>query len=322
MTFLTLILLLTTFASAHELMLDHDFPDPSIIKAHDGFYYAYATQGYTETATPKLLNLQLARSKDLRHWTHLGDALPIKPKWASRTQRFWAPHIHFANGLYYLYYSGEPNTDDGKCLGVATSKNPQGPFTDSGKPMVCGPSFSDIDPMLFNGHLYWGSAFDPVRTRKLDASLLKFESSSPVIPLVYPDRGPQPAPYLRLLEGAWVHEHEGYFYLFVSGEDCCGLPNPQYAVLVLRSKTALGPFEWKDGDPRQSVVLEGQGEYIATGHNALIKDNQGRLWSYYHGVDVKRSVLRTIIPGDRMNRRVMLRRRVQFMNGWPTFLEN
>src|SRR5687768_2232256 len=62
-------------------VLDADFPDPVVVKAPDGFYYAYATQ--TEIAG-KWVNIQLARSRDLVNWDHLGDALPAKPVWASK----------------------------------------------------------------------------------------------------------------------------------------------------------------------------------------------------------------------------------------------
>ncbi|MBA2635336.1 MAG: family 43 glycosylhydrolase, partial [Sphingomonas sp.] len=68
-------------------VLDADFPDPTVIRAADGFYYAYATQG---TRDGKMANIQVARSTDLVRWQQLGDALPAKPAWASQTQDFWA----------------------------------------------------------------------------------------------------------------------------------------------------------------------------------------------------------------------------------------
>src|SRR4051794_37221691 len=70
-------------------VLDADFPDPSVLRAPDGTYYAYATQ--TKRAG-KWINIQVARSNDLTHWRVLGDAL-LKPSWASKTQDFWAPHV-------------------------------------------------------------------------------------------------------------------------------------------------------------------------------------------------------------------------------------
>src|SRR4051794_8675540 len=43
-------------------VLDADFPDPAVLKAPDGYYYAYATQ--TEREGRKV-NIQVARSRDL-----------------------------------------------------------------------------------------------------------------------------------------------------------------------------------------------------------------------------------------------------------------
>src|SRR3954454_4769999 len=71
-------------------VLDADFPDPAVILAPDGFYYAYATQTLRDE---QWINIQVARSKDLVHWDHLGDALPDKPSWAQHTQDFWAPYV-------------------------------------------------------------------------------------------------------------------------------------------------------------------------------------------------------------------------------------
>ena len=321
--FLSLTFIFSKVSFGHELVLDHDFPDPTIIRAADGWYYAYATQAMTEEATPRLLNLQVARSRDLKSWQHLGDALPVKPTWAKTTQNFWAPHIHYAYNLYYLYYSAEPDTKDGLCLAVAVSRNPQGPFVDSGKPMVCGPGFSNIDPMVFNDPqskmplLYWGSGFESIRVQPLTQNLLSLNPRFKKIDLVWPDRSSNPAPYTKLLEGAWVIFHQGYFYLFVSGENCCSPPDPQYAVLVLRSRNSNGPFEWKDNDPRKSVVIQSSDRFKATGHNAFIHDANGQLWSFHHGVDTQRNLLRNPIAGDRLNRRVLLRSKINFVNGWP-----
>jgi hypothetical protein len=49
-----------TFANP---VLDRDFPDPAVLRAADGFYYAYATQ--TTLADGVTVNVQVARSPDL-----------------------------------------------------------------------------------------------------------------------------------------------------------------------------------------------------------------------------------------------------------------
>src|SRR4051795_11495920 len=105
----------TTYANP---VIDADFPDPTVIRASDGFYYGYATQTQHDG---RWINIQVARSADLIHWQQLGDALPTKPHWASHTQDFWAPHVLRDGRRYLMYYSGKPDTSDerhGLCLAV------------------------------------------------------------------------------------------------------------------------------------------------------------------------------------------------------------
>ena len=49
-----------------------------------------------------------------------------------------------------MYYSAEPDSRDGLCLAVAVADQPEGPFTDIGKPLQCGETFVNIDPMAFD----------------------------------------------------------------------------------------------------------------------------------------------------------------------------
>src|SRR3954468_3866885 len=173
----------TTYANP---VIDSDFPDPAVLRASDGFYYVYATQGEQDG---HMINIQTARSRDLVHWQRLGDALPVKPDWASRTQDFWAPHVVAHEGRYFLYYSAKPDaalTDaqSGLCLAVATSDRPEGPFRDSGRPLQCGAGFVNIDPMAYDDPatgrrlLYWGSGFGPIKVRELAADRISFAAGS------------------------------------------------------------------------------------------------------------------------------------------------
>src|SRR5688500_3572570 len=84
-------------------VFDQDFPDPTVIRATDGWFYAYATQGPVGGGVH---NIQLARSRDLVRWERMPDALPTKPAWASTTQLFWAPDVHQRGDTFYMYFSG------------------------------------------------------------------------------------------------------------------------------------------------------------------------------------------------------------------------
>jgi arabinan endo-1,5-alpha-L-arabinosidase len=306
-------------------VIDSDFPDPAVLRASDGNYYVYATQ--TTTAEGRTIHIQVARSADLVRWEHLGDALPTKPGWAARTQDFWAPHVQEADGRYYLYYSAKPDAaladeSRGLCLAVATADRPEGPFTDIGRPLQCGPGFVNIDPMAYDDPqtgrrlLYWGSGFGPIKVQELAADRISFASGSGPVDLVPAIPSQDPNEYQRLVEGAWVVRRDGWYYLFYSGDNCCG-PNAHYATLVARSRSATGPFETlaQATGSGNSVILERGGIWVAPGHNSLAEDRCGRDWILYHAVDSRRP--RTRATDEVNTRRVMLIDRLVWRGGWP-----
>ncbi len=186
-------------------VLDTDFPDPGVLLAPDGYYYAYGTQTRYQG---QILNFQVARSRDLVHWEHLGEALPTKPAWAASSQRFWAPDVsRHPDGRYLLYYSAQPNDPKaGLCLGVAVAQQPAGPFVDSGAPLLAGgPGFENIDPMRFvepgTGRqlLFWGSGFGPLRVRELAPDGLGFAIGSAAEVVVVPLPAADKSPYGHLI---------------------------------------------------------------------------------------------------------------------------
>lgn len=300
-------------------LIDLDFPDPAVFLAEDGLFYVYATQSHHP-----VVNLQVARSADLVSWETLDDAMPVKPDWASATQQFWAPSPIFADGRYFLYYSAKPdaaltNRSIGLALGVATSDRPEGPFVDSGRPLQGGQKFINIDPFPFDDPatgkrlLYWGSGFHPIKVQELAEDRISFAPGSTPVDLIEPDRTTDSADYQRLIEGAWVTLRDGFYYLFYSGDNCCG-KRAHYAVMVARSASATGPFEVAS-EPFHHVVVANQ-RWNAPGHNSVIRDAAGDDWIVYHAVDRTRS---RRAPRAAINsRRMMVMDRIVWRDGWPT----
>lgn len=281
-------------------VLDRDFPDPTVIMA-EGKYYAYATQSGK--------NIQVAVSSDLQHWQLLGDALPVPPVWANT--HYWAPHVLFDSTLrkYVMFYSGESVSDTtGKCLGVAYADRPEGPFTDKGSPLICGEGFEHIDPMAYvdpRTHkklLYWGSGFKPIRVREMNDDWSGFKPAE-AIPLVWPGKEKN---YTRLIEGAWVDFHDGYYYMYYSGDNCCG-EKASYAVMVARATHAEGPFRRmaEEKGTENSVILEKDSAWLAPGHNSVFRDAKGDLYIAYHAIARGKGA------------RAFCIRRLEYINGWP-----
>ena len=303
-------------------ILDDNFPDPTLLRAPDGWYYAYGSQ--TRLADGGIVNIQVARSRDMTAWEHLGDALPTKPVWAANTQKFWAPHVSEAAGRYYLYYSARPDDalDGALALAVAVADGPAGPFADSGRPLLAGPGFTGIDPMAYDDSatgqrlLYWGSGFGPLWVRELAVDRLSFAPGSTALALVQPSGRPAAEQdYHRLVEGSWLHPRGGWNYLFFSGDNCCGA-HAHYAVLVARSRHATGPFE-----VQQEPVIAANAHWHAPGHNCVITDAAGQDWLAYHAIDVRRPTFAAIDDSEGYSRRALLLDRLEYgPDGWPYVL--
>ena len=302
-------------------VLDCDFPDPAIVHAPDGFYYAYGTQ---TLRGDEWINIQVARSRDLVHWEHLGDALPNKPDWAQTTQDFWAPSVIFDGKTYFMYFSATPDVchshERGHALAVATSDNPAGPFVDMGMPLLLGMGFEYIDPMAFDDPatgkhlLYWGSGFQPIKVQELAADRMSFPPDSAPIDLIWPNgrNGAFPC----LVEASWATFRDGFYYLFYSGDNCCG-PDAEYGVMVARSESATGPFETLEqakGVPH-SLILFKNDRWLAPGHNCVAEDAAGDLWIVYHAIDVNKP--RQTQEDEINSWRILLIDRIEWHEGWP-----
>lgn len=293
-------------------VLDQNFPDPTVIRAK-GKYYAYATNSLVHG---KEIHIQVASSTDGRHWKWIGDALPQKPVWANKD--FWAPHVLYDTALkkFVLFYSGESIADSvGKCLGVAFSDKPEGPFTDKGTPLLCGAGFRDIDPFAFidpetgKKLLYWGSGFQPIKVQEMTGDWKQFKAGSSPKSLVYPGKENT---YDRLIEGAWVDYNEGKYYLYYSGDNCCG-KEAHYAVMVARSDHTTGPFTTlgEANGSGNSVILEQSEKWLAPGHNSIFKDDSGNRYIAYHAIDKNASLNKG---------RVFCIDPIRYENGWPVVI--
>lgn len=293
-------------------VLNINFPDPTVIRVGNN-YYAYATNMSYKN---KRYNIPVAVSTDLKSWRIAGDALPEKPDWA--TKDFWAPHVLFDSKLnkYVMFYSGEFALNTGKCIGVAFSNTPEGPFVDSGTPIISGPGFATIDPYVFvdpktnKKLMYWGSEEKPIKVQELSddwKSLLPGSTPKDVIPTG------KEAKYDRLIEGAWVDYHDGKYYMYYSGDNCCGA-DASYAVLVARADNAFGPFE-RYGEANgtgSSVILEKDSKWMAPGHNSIFRDSEGTAYIAYHALPVNQATGKAIGTD-----RKMLINKIEYSKGWP-----
>ena len=194
-----------------------------------------------------------------------GEALHMKDvPWVS--EQMWAPDAAFKNGTYYLFFPAR-DKDGIFRIGVATSKNPAGPF--KAEPNYIPGSFS-IDPAVFvddDGKAYiyfgglWGGQLERWQTgsfvpdaegpaddepalgpmvAELSDDMLTFNEEPQEITIVDENGNPLTAGERdkRYFEGPWMHKYNGYYYFSYSTGDT------HYLVYAV-GKSPKGPFTYK-----------------------------------------------------------------------------
>ncbi len=253
-----------------------DYPDPSVIRV-GGDYYATATSSEWAPEFPIL------HSRDLVNWQVIGAVFQKRPAWS--VGNYWAPEIAEDKGRYYIYYTARRKPQGAEkegplCVAVATSSKPQGPYTDKGA-LVCQDAGS-IDGF-------------PVRDENGKRFLLwKEDGNSRNLPTpIWAQQMTEDGTKLigekqelmrntesweaQLIEGPAVVRRNGYFYMFYSGNACCGT-GCNYAMGIARSKTLLGDWEKYDANP----ILKGNDEWKCPGHGTLVTTADGRDYMLYH----------------------------------------
>ena len=194
-----------------------------------------------------------------------GEVLHMKNvPWVSK--QMWAPDAAYKNGTYYLYFPARDKEGLFR-IGVATSKNPAGPFTP--EPNYIPGSFS-IDPAVFvddDGRSYmyfgglWGGQLEkwqtgefnpdgkepPVnepalgpRVAELSDDMLTFKEAPQEVQILDENGNPITAgdEDRRYFEGPWMHKYNGLYYLSYS------TGTTHYLVYAVGT-SPKGPFTYK-----------------------------------------------------------------------------
>ncbi|WP_276354727.1 family 43 glycosylhydrolase [Cohnella caldifontis] len=288
------------------------FADPSVLKADDGYYYAYGTEDAWDDGLVHLI--PVIRSADLSHWEFVRDAFDIKPLWKD-DGGLWAPDIsRHKDGNYYLYYAfslwGDPNPG----IGVATADRLEGPFTDRGKLFDSDGIgvANSIDPFYYEdddgkAYLFWGSFHGIYGIELSEDGLHTVGEKFPVADIQY--------------EAPYIVKRDGNYYFFGSSGSCCEGAFSTYNVKIGRAKSIRGPYLDRDGvdlasgggTPLLQANPDGEGKrFVGPGHNAVIADDRGRDWIVYHAIDPDDP---TIMNGA--TKRPLMIDPLEWKDGWP-----
>lgn len=245
--------------------------DPEILYSEKtGKYYIYSTTdsfpGWGGTY------FTCYSSPDLKDWNYEGVILDVSTSqvpWANGNA--WAPAIieKKINGeyKYFFYFSANPETNDGKQIGVAVSDNPTGPFVAVEKPIVTSSPTGHgqqidvdvfIDPASGKPYLYWGNGYMAGAELNDDMVSIKPETVTVMTP-----EGGTLADY-QFREAPYVIYRDGKYYFMWSVDDT-GSPN--YHVAYGTSDSPLGPITVAENP----VILSQKGKLIGTAHNSALR---------------------------------------------------
>lgn len=284
----------------HNPVINKSLPDPTIIRAKDGFFYLYATENTRNTP--------IYKSQNLIDWTFVGTAFTdeTRPDFEPKGG-LWAPDIEYIGGKYVLYYSMSVWGGEWTCgIGVATADKPEGPFTDKGKLFRSNEIDvqNSIDQFYIEEggkkYLFWGS-FRGIYAIELSDDGLSIKPGAEKRKIAG-----------TAFEGTYIHKHGGYYYLFASVGSCCEGVKSTYRLVVGRSGSLFGPYIDKEGkdmmDNGYSVVIGSNSRFVGNGHcSEIVQDNAGNDWIFYHGVDV-----------ENPKGRILLLDRIRWdKEGWP-----
>lgn len=269
-------------------------PDPTVIRAGNGYFYLYATED--------IRNVPILKSKDMVNWSQVGTVFTDETRPAFiGSGGIWAPDIEYINGQYVLYYAVSWGA-----IGAAVSASPEGPFTDKGKIFTeseIGVKGS-IDPcyMEDNGRKYliWGSFYGIYAVELTDNGLQLKTGAKPV----------QIAG--TSFEGSYVFKRGDYYYYFGSTGTCCDGVNSTYKVVYGRSKSLFGPYLDKEGesltDNKYDILIYSNTYFVGNGHDSqIVQDDAGNDWIFYHGY----------VKSSGQGRYLMLSQVKWTADGWP-----
>ncbi|QKX62939.1 uncharacterized protein TRUGW13939_10107 [Talaromyces rugulosus] len=282
---------------------NHKVRDPNIIHYNNEYYLFQTGVGIPYSKASSLSG----------PWTSVGEIMNGKPSIINKGDRndLWAPTVIHQNGKFYCYYSVSSLGSRDSAIGVATSDSlASGSWTDHGAVINTGSGensnvfpFNEtnaidpsviIEPLGLGSFLTFGSYWTNIWQVPLSGDLLSIQNP----------QGPD-AKHLsetastsqdaRPEEASWISYKNGYYYLWYSKGQCCGIdPNnlppagSEYSIRVGRSLSVRGPYVDKNN---VDLVNDGghlvygsnnNGQVYAPGSNGVLNNDLGPDVLYYH----------------------------------------
>ncbi|WP_186755456.1 glycoside hydrolase family 43 protein [Echinicola salinicaeni] len=307
-----------TAQSTYSNPLDVEFGDPYILNDGDGKYYMYGTgggakDGFAAYSSDDLVNWefegQVYRGNTDESWAS-------KFFWAPEVYKMDGKYYMFFSAQWKV---NPTNEEENFMIGVAVSDNPTGPFMEMYDRPIFDPGYPIIDANVYqeNGkyYLYYSRAcykhpvesevadwakekgwYDEIEESWVYGVELKPDFSGvigePVLclrpPLTMDDEQAEwesrsvakQEINRRWTEGSVIFKDGDTYYIMYSSNYYAG---ENYAVGYAIGKSPLGPFTKASNNPVLELNTHKGGEVTGTGHNNIVKLDNGEMYCVYHG---------------------------------------
>lgn len=296
-------LLVATAACKHEGALYQNpliacTPDPSVIKAEDGYFY-------------NTTGAELSRSLDLVNWERTSHILAEVTAENGLQCQMWASSLNCIEGKYVCYYARVPwECPDSACIALAISDSPTKPFRNLGD-IMDGTGKQPLrgkDPCIFR-NTDDGSIWLMYKSPK-GGAIIELEKDGTKVKANAEEIKVAP----RTAMSPYIYRRGEYYYLIMSQGTCCEEESSTFHLVVTRSKDFRGPYVDRKGlpvmDGGYEMLLHSNEHFIGPGHTSQwITDDNGDTWLLYH------SWVAGHIPD--MQRALMLDQVTWTEDGWP-----
>lgn len=290
------------------------YPDPSITRAGNKFYLVNSSFTYFP-------GIPVFESADLVHWNHIGNVIDrpsqLNFDGLGVSRGVFAPSIEFHDGQFYVLNTA---VDSGGNF-LSTAKDPAGPWSD---PVWLPQLVGGIDPSLFfdadgkayvlnNGPPEGEPLYDGHRAiwiQEFDVAGQKLIGPRKVLVNGGVDLSKQPI----WIEGPHIYKRQGWYYLMCAE----GGTGPNHSQVILRSRSAWGPFTPYAGNPiltQRDLADDRPNPITNAGHADLVEAPDGSWWATflatrtYEGVHYNTGRETFLLP-------------VTWKDGWPIILEH
>jgi alpha-N-arabinofuranosidase len=241
-------------------------PDPSIVRVGKDFYLTNSTFEYFP-------GLPIYHSRDLVHWTQIGNALDrqsqLPLKGATDYGGLYAPTLRYWKGTYYLTCT---NVSGGGNF-IVKAKDPAGPWSEPvwmNIPDIDGSMFFDDD----------GKAYFTNQGGGEKAGIKQCEFDPQTGQATTPSRAIYNDSNESWNEGPHLYKIKGRYYLMLAE----GGTGDRHMEVIHRSDNPWGPWEPCPYNPILTERDDPKSPIQCTGHADLIDAPDGTWWMVFLGV--------------------------------------